>query len=524
MVLLLYIVYSVRKKHESSFSKEALKGSKQLFTLYLDQYYVKNKAVTFGLCIIYLFCMSLLFIMLRYAYLGNVNNIGYLANNNGMLLMVFAYIKVCLTFILYKLLLDILFKHEINKFYLYFMSFSCYRTYREVIRFQIGEHLLGCIRLVCYRIATLTYKENMYPLGMYSGLNYIHDDEYDYVIHNKAFINTILKVQEQARQYIIIRKFFIILAYILRFLHVHISGINHRLPYFILVMVFLFELYNKEFKYIYIISFIFILFKFKSNCASFMHKRDIGYDFTLRDYFYKNKIDYALQRVSFFQDDNIIITKPVLSSTNRNLYSEHHKLVDYIKDNFIRELYNAQDHRRKAGIYRRFLILFSFFLSISYVSSTAALMYNVGGFTFFYMPIILSFIPLLIMMYTGYKTYHPLMYQEDPRNADWKYNRNHNIIFWIAAIIQGYILWVVILKPELIISNSEVLLDSVVKITRIYTIDEKIMYLYNYFEYHITHTGLTIKDQEPFSLTSILAFEELHHTEEDIMSNDANTN
>jgi hypothetical protein len=101
------------------------------------------------------------------------------------------------------------------------------------------------------------------------------------------------------------------------------------------------------------------------------------------------------------------------------------------------------------------------------------------------------------MGYTGYKTYYPINYEEDPWVAgDWKYSRTHNIIFWIATIIQGYILWVVILKPELIISNSEVLLDSVVKITRIYTIDEKIMYLYNYFEYHITHTGLTVKDQE----------------------------
>jgi hypothetical protein len=497
MLLLLYIAYSIRKKHESSFSKEALKGSKQLFILYLDQYYIKNKMVTFGLCIIYLFGVSLFFIMLRYTYLGNINSIGFLPNTKVILSMVFSYIKICLTILLYKVLLDALFKHEINKLYIYITRSSWYHVCDTAVNFKIGEHLLGCIRIPCYRIATLTYKENMYPLDMYSELHYIHADECDYVIHNKIVVNTILKVQELARQYIIIRKFFRILAYILRFLHIHIDGINQRLPSFILAMVFLFELYNKEFKYIYIISFIFILLKFKSNLILFMDKRYCGYDFTLRDYFYKNKPDYALQRVSFYQDDNITVTKPVSSAANKKLYFRHHDLVDYIKDNFIWKLYNVQNRKRKAGIYRRFLILLGFLLIIGYISSTKILMYNVGGFTFFYMPITLSFIPLLIMMYTGYKTYYPINYEEDPWVAgDWKYSRTHNIIFWIATIIQGYLFWILILKPELIISDTEVLLDSFVEITRIYTLEEKIMYLYNYFEYYMTRSGLTIEKQE----------------------------
>lgn len=241
MLLLIYIIYCIRKQTPAS--KEVLKSSRELFTLYLDQFYIKNKVITFSLFFLYIFGYSLIFIMLRYAYLGQINSIGFLKSNGTIWLIISNYIQVIITIILYKLLLDVLFNKEINKLYLYFMSFSWYNTFYTILNFKIAEYLLGCIRLPCYRIATLTY-------------------------------------------------------------------------------------------------------------------------------------------------------------------------------------------------------------------------------------------------------------EEDPSNARWVYSRKNNIMYWVLIALQAYIFWILLFKPELIFSNSEIIFDYIIRITKTYTLEDKIMYVFQYFEYHIAHTTLTLEEQE----------------------------
>jgi hypothetical protein len=493
MLLLIYIIYYVRTK--KPVSKEVLKGSRELFIIYLDQFYISNKIITFNLFFIYIFGYSLIFIMLRYAYLGHINSIGFLNSNVSIWPILSNYIQIVISIILYKLLLDLLFKKEINKSYLYFMSFSWYNTFYTILNFKIAEYFLGCIRLVCYRIATLTYEEDMYPLNTSRNpsLEYIHNNEDEYVINNKTFINIMYKTQALARKYLIIKKLFIFIAYILRFLHVHITGLNQQLPYFILFMTFFIEFYNHEIKYLYIISFLVLLIRTKTSLVLFINKRSLTCDYRLRDYFYKNNMAYALQRLSFFQDKEIVIQKLISSRINKSLYFYQSEIVDYIYNNFISILYNVPNKRRFAGMYRRYLTIISFLFIATYILCYKSYTISVVSFP---IPLILVFIPLLIIIYSGYQTYHPSTYEEDPSNARWVYSRKNNIIFWVIVALQIYIFWILLFKPVLIFPNTEILFDHLIRITKIYTIEDKIMYIYQYFDYYIQSTLLTVEEQD----------------------------
>jgi hypothetical protein len=504
-IILLIIFLWNKKKY--TLSKE-LKQSKTSLKLFLDQYYIANKLLTFLLCLLYTIGICFIFIILRYMYLGHTNYLNFSCGNDSMWPFIFFHLKLFITLVLYRALLKSLFKEELNKLYLYINQFVWRMTFYKVMTFRLGDYIIGCLRVPCYRIATLTYKEDLYIPGELP--EFIHEDEYSYFIDNKKVIRLILKGQDFAKQYLLIKKIFVIFAHILRFIHVYISEVNKQLPYFILGIIVILEIYNKELKYSYIVSFVFLLIKIKRDLVSYISERSSMHDYTLSRYFYCNEIDYAVQRMYFFQNNLLTIDKPIYTEQNKVLFRSPDKIVDYICNHFQFLPNNTEYDKRKEGFYRRYLIIISFIFIASYIFYNNIYYYgfnneyyHIGDFTFDNKAFLILLPSLIIIMiYSSYKTYYPINYEEDPWTAEWKYSRNHNILFWIAAVVQGYLFWLLVLKPALILPNSEVLLNSFVKITRIYTLEDKIMYLYNYFEYHITHTGLTIKEQE--DLRSIL--------------------
>ena len=487
-VMYLIILFAPSKHTISHKEYKELKESKELFKLHLDQYYIKNKMITFTCCFIYFFGISFIFILLRYAYVGQINYFTHIHYTPDVVIL--TYLKIIIIIMLYKKLLDALFKKEINKFYLYFRSFSWYYTLKDLLRFNIGEYLIGCIRVPVYRIATLTFKEDMYPFEDIN-MNYIHDDEYNYAPTNKYIISFVYKMQNLAQKYPLVQRFFIIFAYILRFIHIHIHGIFQQAPYIILFLTFLIELYLREFKYIYIISFLVILVKTKHNLLFFVDKRGIV-DRQISEYFYKNQVDYSVQRLSFFKNNNITIQTPLFTKANKNLYFYHKDIVEYIQNNFEYTLYDQKDHRRKVGRYRRVLLILSFVIIACYILLYKVDSYSINISTLFL--ILFTLIP--IMIYYSYQTNYVISYQEFYSVSDWRYSLKHNIVFWIVAGLQAYIFWLLLFKPELIIPDSEIILDNIIKIRRIYTIEGKIMYLYQYFDYYIQSTSLTIEEQD----------------------------
>src|ERR1700734_296710 len=69
--IILYIFFQ-EKRQQSSSTKDELKKSKMLFRIYIDRFFIANKIKTFGLCSIYFFGNSLIFVLIRYMYLGQI--------------------------------------------------------------------------------------------------------------------------------------------------------------------------------------------------------------------------------------------------------------------------------------------------------------------------------------------------------------------------------------------------------------------------------------------------------------------
>ena len=99
-------------------SKETLFKDKHAYLIFLDQFYIKNKAFNIIYVILYIIFYSLIFIFLRYLYLG-YNYIIIPTQENiplnfiNILKILLMYLLVLITFVLYRSFLNILFKKEI---------------------------------------------------------------------------------------------------------------------------------------------------------------------------------------------------------------------------------------------------------------------------------------------------------------------------------------------------------------------------------------------------------------------------
>lgn len=444
MLISIFFLYHWKKRY-NTVSREALKQRKEFLQVYLDQYFITNKPLTFFLYFIYIFGISLIFILLRLMYLGQVTPVEVSDSKLSYVLSVF---KLLITIAMYKLLLDSLFDKTLLKSFIYLIQFSWYRRFKKIISYKLGEALLGPIRLLCYRIATFTYKNEEYIVGKLP--KFIHVNEYDYFLCTQRIQPLANKAQDLAEQYPIVQKCFAFLAYILRFIHIHISEVNKQLPPIILGLIFLYELYNKEFRYLYLASFIILLIKTKHNVGYYISSRDSTKDRKLSYYFYKNEINYKVQRVSFLRQEGITIN--MRTAQNMAVLSVPQDFFDYSEAGFkvLRNPLSSQYDRRLAGAYRRFLITMSFILVTAYILFYSS--YHIESSLFQNIPIIII-IPILSMIYTGHRTYYPTTYEEDLNDADWRYSLKWNIIYWLMVGIQGYLIWLLLFTPELIFSK-----------------------------------------------------------------------
>lgn len=100
----------------------------------------------------------------------------------------------------------------------------------------------------------------------------------------------------------------------------------------------------------------------------------------------------------------------------------------------------------------------------------------------------ISFIWLLTIFY-GKNTY--ALEKEDPNENKFPmyiYNRRYEVMFWLLIILQSYILWKVLFKPQILFMNTETLLQlpfDLLKISKNYNLEEKILYLFDYFEFKL---------------------------------------
>src|ERR1700729_893972 len=483
LYLIIVFVSYLQKIKKETYTKAKNKASPLFLKYYLDQFYVTNIYFTFFATFLLIFGITIIFILLRFIQIDSVVILSTLGTENFQLVflkpLIIAYIKLFITLILYRSLLYTLFSNQRNKFYLFIKQFSFMSKIRNFLDFQIGHYIIGHLYLVTYRISTFTFEEGLYP-SFENDLKYAMDNEYDYVLEKKLLIKGAYKVMALARKYYIIQYFFKILARFFRFILKHITFLNKPLPHLILILIFLFELYYKNFHYIYMFLFSFMLIKTKRDLHTFFMTRDFVFDLDISRYFYKNEIDYKIQRLSFYKTDKLILGKEYNTFANRALFNKHslQKLIDYTLNNFEDIQEKTADDYNKEGLYRRILCIIGF-ITMGYflIIKNNTLIYNNET-------IIIIISPILLLCYCNFQSYKRITFDQVHENEDFIYNRKYTIMFWIITIFQTYLFWLIISKPALVLSDTTLIEIpfNLLEIKKTYSIEEKIMFLFHYFE------------------------------------------
>lgn len=197
------------------------------------------------------------------------------------------------------------------------------------------------------------------------------------------------------------------------------------------------------------------------------------YDSDISLYFYKNEIDYNIQRLSFNKIEyNTIANRTLLNKQN------FQEFIDYTLNNFIVNSKKDEDDYNKEGTYRRILCIIGF-ITIGYfllIKNNTLILNNET--------IIIILTPISILCYCNFYSYKRITFHQVHENEECIYNRKYAIMFWIIAVFQAYLFWLIIFKPALILLDTTLIQIpfDLLEIKKTYSIEEKIMFLFQYFE------------------------------------------
>lgn len=169
-----------------------------------------------------------------------------------------------------------------------------------------------------------------------------------------------------------------------------------------------------------------------------------------------------------FNKNNLYDPRLYDNDNTRNLkyhFDYSSEMLEYVWNNhFIWRFSDMEaDKRRSAKITREQLLIILGFIIISYSSVGTWYMYSL----------------LLIMYYSSKKITSNIGKEVNPI---WKTKKTSLIIFWGTMIITLYSIWILIIKPEFIFMDTEILWDYGITITKTYSIEEKVVYFWKYFE------------------------------------------
>jgi hypothetical protein len=166
------------------------------------------------------------------------------------------------------------------------------------------------------------------------------------------------------------------------------------------------------------------------------------------------------------------------------------KIINSILNDFqkVRDPDVLQTRRETNSMYKRFFTLLYLTVLGSYI------IYNYNSYVLTYLPkgsIIITIIGYLsIMGIVHYKAFYirskaykgPLKSDASHMFGMHTHTKEYNIAFWILALILLFFYWIILIRPHIFFMESEVLWNYLITIKKIYTVEEKIIYLYQYFD------------------------------------------
>lgn len=488
---------------ESNVTYDSLKESFNKFIKYTDRYYISNFFYTYISCLFYICATVILFLYIRYLFIGQIvffmkKDPNYIFNDNLIFILFHYFLFIC-CLLFYKHLFKNLFYIEIIKLKIYISKNVTYNTIKDILLFPAWTYLCGFLWMLCYRIATLNFD----PFLFDKDFDYWFEKQLDSLEHKYDFLYKNIFIQKISSnciylsdKYSLIKNIFFVIAKIFKIFHRHAETNCFMFTHYtFFILLLLYELYYSELYYIYYGSFfLFLIILFKSY-RDFENKFSLDELRTLHEYFYGKIPHYKVERLSIFQNNNYQLNLNIWP--NKKLFMLFNTEIE---QGFVYSVYNNLESYAKTILdpnnihyillYIRNSIIFSYFIiGILYLFKSEIIIIKLFGFVIPLWYLILS--SLIIMLFCSNNTFYKKYaneYSSDEAYIGSIHNTKYVIIFWIITILQGYLFWLIIFKPQIMFINTEILLQlpyDIIYIEKVYSIQEKIMYLFQYFEYYL---------------------------------------
>jgi hypothetical protein len=487
------IVNTLRNKHYFKTTPEDLKKSYSLFLKFIDKYYITNLPYTIFATLIYIFSTILIFLVIRYILLGQLVTIMRvdISDNIVNYIEIFRGILFILCIYQYKTVITIIFYIEILKLRIYVEKYTIRYTIRYFCFNPFGQNLCTIIWILSYRIYTQTFRADIFDTDFDVFKHELLDyDETDYKeLYKNFYLIKIMKIlMGISKKSKMVAHLFFLNAKFFKFLSRHLScyrnlgpGLFKFIPHMLLILSLLYDLYNREINLVYYTSFLYFLFYAIKNYCKFEQQLDDNTIFKLYEYFYQNNILYTIQRGYILASEEFILNKQ--SRQNDNLKRLYKASAEDLEEGVIYAIFNhlkISQYLTHYGYYYNFLylratfilafIIINIFIYIKIDLTITIFNFVVSKVVIFTLCIFLIFIASKI--FNRAKIFEEFTKDEGAEGHEYK--KKYNIIFWILAMLQSYLIWIILLQPEIFLMNTNILIElpNILKI-EIITISDK---------------------------------------------------
>ena len=475
--LILLTIYYFATKFANRFDIIETRESFDSFKQYITKYKISNFFFTIINSVIYLITTIIFFLCLRLIILGDTTLITKYHSStltiSNFFLIILNLFLVLLSIILYKNIINTISYFDIIRLRIYLDNNYYYYVIRDMLCYKYVLKICGFCWFYCYRIANLTFPEEI----KYN--QQIHDDEYQYI-----YLYTNKNIKHITSLFMYFSKknkaffyFFYKIASLFKFLYnLIINSFFSYTPYVIFILVLFHDLKNAQFYHIYYVSLVCFIIVSLRAYRTFENNLDLQSISELHDIYYKSNTILAdnLIKTLYKENDSVI-----LKAFRHNL-----KIPPVIVslENKRIQLYDILHYTK---IYITFVIatiFFTFAINIKILIKGYEISFN-------HFAIVIIGILIFIIKKNYYKSYinENTIYE---KLFEYHYNYKCELLYWILTLFSISFIWFVFVVPELFIINSEILLElplNIFKVIKIFSTEEKINYLFQLFEYYVQH-------------------------------------
>ena len=440
IIIILFLLYILTKKVINfRYEKPEKTSSDNVYLYYLDKYYVSNLYLTMLNVFIYISIHISFLLFFRYYYLGSYGDVIFLPNSvisfKILIMFMLTIILFIVALVLIYALLDLVFFSSVLKLFLYLNS-NIY------------------VYNICFFMMTKSISDFFGPLYLFfdnivkNNKELTYNDYYDHYMYTNIYENLFIKnlnilCIQLCHKFSMIRIIFILFKHIMQLLYVHFNLVllNILIPNVMLVFSVFYDLIIiQKFHYVYIILFILSIYRLCYKIYTFVQLKQDLYNDILYDYFYKNSISYEKilknsNRITWVESKETYRLLNELKDDNFKTYVTNNLAIEYSTNSIKKNI---------SAMYKRFTYLTIFLIfSFYFIQHYFDFILIIGNQS---VPSIILILPISLMYY-----FHKNAFKHNPDVYleyfySYVYKRKYAILFWLLALIQSYIFFLLIFK------------------------------------------------------------------------------